>query len=124
MKINIGAIAQLYNAAAKFGLAVGEKDLEEHLNTLPDEIHAQVRRLTKIYRLKQRGIGGEQENAARIMEKQMKNRGEDFKNAILQICKDSSYKNYSTGKWTSDKGVNDVCVVPMGEGETLFKSLF
>ena len=106
---------QLYQAAAKFGLQVGEQDIEEHLSKLPKEIHSQIRRLSKIYRLSERGIGGEQKNAKHLMDKL----GGDFKDTIIQLCKNTSYQKYSSGEWTSDKGVNDVVVVPLGEGSRI-----
>lgn len=66
----------------------------------------------KVMKYAERGVDGERRNAENIMQKF----GNDFKEQILQIARDKAYDSYASGDWTSRSSVNEVLVVPIGEG--------
>lgn len=40
----------------------------------------------------------------------------DFKEQILQLARDKAYASFASGDWTSASTINEILVVPLGEG--------
>lgn len=68
--------------------------------------------MLKVKQYADRGVAGEQRNASKIMQKF----GVDFQDEILQVARDKVYDNYASKNWTFKSNVNEIMVVPIGEG--------